>query len=49
MTPAEVQAKAHELMAPIVGVAPASDIVDNVMNLEKVADITTLRPLLQAS
>ncbi len=48
MAPTEVQAKAQELMAPVVGAARASEIVDNVMTLEQVADITALRPLLQA-
>ena len=48
MTPAEVQAKAHELMAPVVGAARAREIVDTVMMLERVADVAALRPLLQA-
>src|SRR5690348_2274167 len=48
MTAAEVQAKADELMAPVVGAARAAGIVDRVMTLERVADLATLRPLLQA-
>lgn len=48
MTPAEVQAKAEELMTPVVGAAQAAEIVKAVMKLEQVADVTTLRPLLQA-
>ena len=48
MTPEEVQAKADELMAPVVGSGRAAEIVDTVMRLESVADIATLRPLLQA-
>ena len=48
MTAVEVQAKADELMAPIVGAARAAKIVDTVMMLETVADIAMLRPLLQA-
>ena len=48
MTAVEVQAKADELMAPIVGAARSAKIVDTVMMLETVADIATLRPLLQA-
>jgi len=48
MTPAEVQAKANELMAPVVGPARAAEIIDAVMTLEAVTDVTSLRPLLQA-
>jgi 2-methylcitrate dehydratase PrpD len=48
MTPAEVQAKADELMAPIVGTDRTSKIIDAVMRLETTVDVTALRPLLQA-
>lgn len=48
MTPAEVHTKAEELMAPVLSAARAAEIIDTVMALETVADVTTLRPLLQA-
>ena len=47
MRPDEVQAKADDLMAAVVGAANAAEIVKTVMALESVADIATLRQLLQ--
>lgn len=48
MPPEEVQAKAAELLTPVVGGARAAEIIDTVMRLETVGDVTDLRPLLQA-
>ncbi len=48
MSPAEVQAKAADLMTPICGAGRSATIIDAVMELEDVADVTELRPLLQA-
>lgn len=47
MTAHEVQAKAGELMTPVVGPAKAAGIITAVMNLEQTADIVALRPLFQ--
>lgn len=47
MTPAEVEAKADELIAPVLGAAKAAEVVTTVMALEHVGDIAALRPLLR--
>ena len=48
MTRAEVNAKSHDLMAPILGKARARKLCDAVWTLDKIADARKLRPLLQA-
>jgi 2-methylcitrate dehydratase PrpD len=47
MTRAEVVAKAHDLIAPILGTAQCANLIDGVLNLDQVRDIRELRPLLQ--
>jgi len=47
MDTAEVVAKARELIEPVVGVERCARLVERVLALESVADITALRPLLQ--
>jgi 2-methylcitrate dehydratase PrpD len=47
MPPAEVQGKADDLMTPVFGASRSAKIIDTVMKLEEVADVTELRPLLQ--
>ena len=49
MSPAEVQAKADDLMTPVCGAGRSAEIIGAVMKLENVADVTELRPLLQAN
>lgn len=49
MTPAEVQAKAHDLLASICGASRSAEIINTVMKLEAVSDVTELRPLLQGT
>ncbi len=49
MPSAEVQAKADDLMTPVCGASRSAEIIDTVMKLEEVADVTELRPLLQIS
>src|SRR5438132_2968151 len=46
MTPAEVVAKARELMTPVLGAATCSKLIDRVLALDAVKDIRELRPLL---
>jgi hypothetical protein len=48
MTRAEVDAKAHDLMAPVIGKARARKLCDTVWNLERLDDARKLRPLLRA-
>lgn len=48
MTRAEVDEKCFHLMAPILGRKRAHALCDAVWGLEKVRNVTTLRPLLQA-
>jgi 2-methylcitrate dehydratase PrpD len=48
MTPAEVEAKATELIAPVIGAARAAELVQAVMTLDDVADVASLNPLLRA-
>jgi 2-methylcitrate dehydratase PrpD len=47
MTRAEVVAKASDLIAPILGAAKCSQLIERVLHLEAVSDIRELRPLLQ--
>jgi 2-methylcitrate dehydratase PrpD len=47
MTRAEVDAKSYDLMAPVIGRAKSRKLCDAVWNLERLADVRTLRSLLQ--
>jgi 2-methylcitrate dehydratase PrpD len=47
MTRDEVVAKAKDLMTPVFGVTQTAGLIEKVLNLEKVKNITELRPLLQ--
>ncbi len=47
MTRDEVVAKARELMAPVLGAATCSKLIERVLALDTVKDIRELRPLLQ--
>src|ERR1700681_1753418 len=49
MTREEVVAKARELIAPVMGDAKCSGLVEKVLSLESVKDIRELRALLQRS
>jgi hypothetical protein len=44
----EVEAKAHDLIEPIIGAARAKRLVDMIGQLEKLRSVRELRPLLQA-
>jgi 2-methylcitrate dehydratase PrpD len=44
----EVEAKALDLMAPILGAARANEVIAAVSNLERFGQVSELRPLLQA-
>ena len=48
MTRAEIDAKSYDLMAPVLGKARARRLCDSIWNIEKLADVRKLRPLLQA-
>lgn len=48
MTRAEVDEKCVDLLAPVLGGRKTRTLIDAVWNLEKLKDIRTLRPLLQA-
>ncbi|HXF66744.1 MAG TPA: MmgE/PrpD family protein [Burkholderiales bacterium] len=48
MSREEVAAKAHELIAPVLGARRAALLIETVWNIERVRDATRLRPLLQA-
>ncbi|MGZ8262744.1 MAG: hypothetical protein ACXW2I_01170 [Burkholderiales bacterium] len=43
----EVAAKARDLMAPVLGSARCEQLIDRLVMLEAIGDITALRPLLQ--
>ena len=45
----EVVAKCRDLIAPVMGAAKCSELIDRVLALESVGNIQTLRPLLQKS
>ena len=47
MTRDEIVAKAHDLIAPILGTAQCANLIERVLNLDRVKDIRELRPLLQ--
>jgi len=47
MTGEEIVAKSRDLIAPILGPAQCSNLIERVLNLERVKDIRDLRPLLQ--
>src|SRR5438132_1296656 len=47
MTGEEIVAKSRDLIAPILGPAQCANLMDRVLNLERVKDIRELRPLLQ--
>jgi 2-methylcitrate dehydratase PrpD len=47
MTREEIVAKAHDLIAPILGATQCANLIESVLTLEKVKDIRELRPLLQ--
>jgi 2-methylcitrate dehydratase PrpD len=49
MTREEVVAKARELMAPVLGITNAANIIDKLLALENLKSILELRPLLQRS
>lgn len=45
----EVSAKARDLISPVLGSAKCSDLISRIFDLENVAQISELRPLLQPS
>ena len=47
MTRSEVVDKARDLIAPVIGNARSSQLVDTVLSLEAIADVRVLRSLLQ--
>ena len=47
MTREEVVAKARDLIAPVLGAATASNLIEKVLAIEGVKDVRELRPLLQ--
>jgi len=48
MTRQEVDDKAYDLMAPIVGKENARTLIDKVWEIEKVENVRDLRPLMMA-
>jgi 2-methylcitrate dehydratase PrpD len=48
MTRDEVVTKARELMAPVLGAATCSNLIERVLGLDNVKDVRELRPFLQA-
>ena len=48
MTRDEVETKAHDLMAPILGETTSRDLVTRIREIETVDNVRTLRPLLMA-
>ena len=48
MTRGEVETKGFDLMAPVLGKARAAKLCDAIWGLEKIPDVTRLRPLLSA-
>jgi 2-methylcitrate dehydratase PrpD len=48
MTRGEVDAKAYDLIAPVIGKKRARSLCDAIWSLEKVRDVCALRPLLRA-
>jgi 2-methylcitrate dehydratase PrpD len=49
MTPDEVVEKARDLIAPVLGAATCSTLIDKLLSLETLRDIRELRPALQRS
>ncbi len=49
MTRDEVVTKARDLIAPVLGAAKTSRLIETVLNLENVKNLGELRPLLQLS
>jgi len=49
MTRAEVEAKALDLLASVIGARRARALIDSVWKLETLADMRELRPLLRVS
>jgi 2-methylcitrate dehydratase PrpD len=47
MTREEVESKAHDLMAPVIGRARSRKLCATIWGLEKVKDLRSIRPLLQ--
>jgi 2-methylcitrate dehydratase PrpD len=47
MTRDEIVAKAHDLIAPILGTAQCANLIERVLNLDRLKDVRELRPLLQ--
>ena len=48
MTRGEVDAKAYDLMAPVIGKKRARKLCDSIWSLEQLRDVCALRPLLRA-
>ena len=44
----EVEAKALDLIAPVLGAARAHELIATILNLENLGPVAGLRPLLQA-
>ncbi len=49
MTRADITEKTHDLMAPFLGEAQATALINQIFDLEKVDNIRSLRPLMQRS
>jgi hypothetical protein len=47
MTRDEIVAKSRDLIAPVLGSATASALIDKVSKIENVKNVRELRPLLQ--
>ena len=48
LTTAEVEAKADELMSPVLGKSRTRELMDAIQKLETIASMRDLRPLLRA-
>lgn len=49
MTTEEVVQKCRDLVEPVLGKANCSNLIDKILNIEKIKDIRELRPVLQKS
>jgi hypothetical protein len=49
MAAAQVEAKAHDLMSPILGAARATVLIEAIRQIEEMQDVRDLRPLLSLS
>jgi len=47
MTRDEIVAKAHDLIVPILGTPQCANLIEKVLNVDRVKNIRELRPLLQ--